>query len=134
MSNSIFSNDALLAAKLALDGLTKRQEVISNNLANVDTPGFQAQQLDFESTLKSEIKRTDSMDLASTQQGHLPSSSSSRQLMRILDRRGGTARADGNNVDLDQEMLELQETSLRFNTLSTLLSKKYNLLKEITKR
>jgi flagellar basal-body rod protein FlgB len=134
MSNSMISNDALQAAKLALNGLTKRQEVISNNLANVDTPGYQAKRLDFESTLKSELKRSQNIDLQGTQQGHLSPSSRSRQLMRILDRQGGTPRADGNNVDIDQEMLEMQETSLRFQTLSSLLSKKYNLLKEITKR
>ncbi len=134
MSNSIISNDALQAAKLALNGLTKRQEVISNNLANVDTPGYQAKRLDFESTLKSELKRSQNIDLQGTQQGHLSPSSRPRQLMQILDRQGGTPRVDGNNVDIDQEMLEMQETSIRFQTLSSLLSKKYNLLKEITKR
>ena len=39
----------------ALDGLTAQQSVISSNLANIDTPGYTAQAVDFESALKREV-------------------------------------------------------------------------------
>jgi len=134
MSDPIFTHDTLAAAKGALNGLARRQEVISNNIANVDTPGYKAKQLDFESALKNEIKRSPSLEMASSQAGHLSPTGNPDQLMRILDRAGGTSRADGNNVDIDQELLDMSETSLRFETLTTLLGKKYSLLKEITRR
>ena len=53
MSNSLFTDSATQAAKLALDGMSQQQQVISRNLANVDTPGYHAQQMDFKSALKS---------------------------------------------------------------------------------
>ncbi len=48
MSGSLFTDNAIRAAKLALDGLSMKQGVISNNIANVDTPGYRAQEVDFD--------------------------------------------------------------------------------------
>jgi flagellar basal-body rod protein FlgB len=134
MSDPISTNRALTAAKRALDGLTRRQEVISSNLANVDTPGYTAKQLNFESALRSELSRSGSLDLQSTQAGHLSPAEQGGRLMQVINRPGGTPRADGNTVDIDRELLEMSETSLRFETLTTLLNKRYSLLREIANR
>jgi flagellar basal-body rod protein FlgB len=55
---SIFATDAVSnVLNSALDGISLRQNVIADNIANVDTPGFRARSVDFESSLKSAIAR-----------------------------------------------------------------------------
>jgi len=134
MSEIFSSNPTLSTVKQALNGLAKRQELISHNLANVDTPGYKAKQVNFEQTLKQELNRSPDLDLASTRPGHLNSSEGKSRQYNTSLRRGGTPRADGNNVDIDRELLELTDTNLRFEALTTLLNKKYRLLKEIASR
>jgi len=52
MRDSLFNDNAMNVSKIALNGLSTRQQLISRNLSNVDTPGYRAQQLDFESVLR----------------------------------------------------------------------------------
>lgn len=134
MSEYLSSNPTLATVKRALDGLAKRQELISHNLANVDTPGYKAKGINFEDALQEEINRSPALRLNSTRPGHLDPASGKPRLMKTSLRQGGTPRADGNNVDIDRELLEMSETNLRFETLTTLLNKKYRLLKDIANR
>ena len=55
--NGIYGNSLSLMTK-ALDGLWKRQEVISNNLANVDTPGYKSQYVTFEMCIRDRFHTT----------------------------------------------------------------------------
>ena len=134
MTDPLASQDTLSTVKSALDGLAKRQELISHNLANVDTPGYQAKHLNFETALRNSLKRSGSIPMSSTREGHLSSRRPDNKHFQVLNRKGGTARADGNNVDIDQELLAMSETNLRFQTLTKLLGKKYSLLREIASR
>ena len=49
---SMIDNQSLQAARLALNGLSLRQQVISRNVANVDTPGYQSQDINFEQAVQ----------------------------------------------------------------------------------
>ncbi len=132
MSNTIFSDDALKAASLALKGLSARQQVISSNIANVDTPGYSAKQLDFETTLKRTLNQTNNkLGLAKTSNGHLDTYSSVATLFNTANRSGGTYREDGNNVDIDTELIDMSETNLRYQAISQGISSKLLLLKTI---
>ena len=53
--SSFVSDPVTSVLSTALDGVAFRQSVIANNIANVDTPGFRASSVDFESSLKSAI-------------------------------------------------------------------------------
>ena len=116
---------------IALDGLSKRNSVISQNVANVDTPGYLAQDIDFESSLQMALKSTNSLGLTLTDDAHRSFLSSQTNLVKSGLREGGTVRADGNNVDIDVEFVELTETGIRYNAVSTGVSKKLSLLKSI---
>ena len=59
MTDPIFGDGAFSTAKFALDGLAKRQELIGRNVSNVDTPGYRAVDLNFESALQTAINKTD---------------------------------------------------------------------------
>ena len=90
------------ALKIALDGLAQRQRVIATNVANISTPGYQAQSVEFESALH--VRGLDHAERVHLRpRGH--------------DQRGGTAdpsRQDGNNVNLDTETLSDIDTGLRY--------------------
>lgn len=132
MSASLFADDALRAAKLALDGLSARQQVISRNLANVDTPGYSAQQVDFESTLKTALnKQSGNVQMARTSALHIKPSESSSSFYSNTNRAGGSYRKDGNNVDVDTELLEMTTTGIKYQAISQGISKKLLLLKSI---
>jgi flagellar basal-body rod protein FlgB len=131
MANSIVNDSAMLSAQRALDGLALREEVISRNIANVDTPAYRAEQVDFESALQHQMTGGGSLGLATTSPGHLPSAAASAGVATIRQRPGGSARADGNNVDTDVELSQMSETGIRYETLLQLVSNKLSLLKSI---
>ncbi len=126
----IVPDGAMQAAKMALNGLAMRQEMIGQNIANVDTPGYHAQNLSFESAVKKAMQTQDGMSMGRTHAAHLTPASDSTAFFTGL-RTGGTERADGNNVDIDTELIQMTETGLRFQTLSQTVSKKLALLKAI---
>ena len=134
--SSLLSDSALQAASLALDGLSLRQQIIGHNLANVDTPGYKAQQVNFESTLRQALDEDAPQDLtlAKTNPAHLPFRDESTHFTDITLRQGGSTRADGNNVDIDVEMVQMTETNVRYQALTQLASKKLLLLREISAR
>lgn len=133
---SLLSDTALQVASLALDGLSLRQQIIGHNLANVDTPGYKAQQVNFESTLRQALDEDAPQDLtlAKTNPAHLPFRDEATHFTDITLRQGGSTRADGNNVDINVEMVQMTETNVRYQALTQLASKKLLLLREITAR
>lgn len=133
MSSSLFSDDALSVAALALKGLTARHQTISSNIANVDTPGYNAKQLDFETTLQSNLNKTASrVSMAKTSSKHLDvNTSSSSSFYTTSNRAGGTYREDGNNVDIDTELIDMSETNIKYQAISQEISSKLLLLKSI---
>ncbi|KPL84117.1 hypothetical protein SE15_02775 [Thermanaerothrix daxensis] len=128
--NPMINDPTFNILRMALDGLSLRQQMIGRNIANVDTPGYQAQSVDFETAVKRALARQKTVSLQRTQPGHLsaPAESSS---FTVLQRPGGSTRADQNNVDIDVELMDMTETALRFQALSQAASKKLLLLKNL---
>lgn len=119
----ILQNDrTALALRKALDGDAARQRAVANNLANVDTPGFQPSRVSFEDQLRSAL--TSSADDDSTE--------SLARLEPLVTTYGGPAlRRDGNSVDVETEMVDLAESGLHYQTLVRLLSKKLQMLRSV---
>ena len=104
MPDPLFSDKALQAAKYALDGLSFRQELIGQNLSNVDTPGYKSQTVTFEEALNRALNHDRSVTMNTTHVRHMPISPQGATY-QIMERTGGSSRADGNNVDIDVEMV-----------------------------
>ncbi|WP_105032594.1 flagellar basal body rod protein FlgB [Arthrobacter ruber] len=85
-----------LALRSALDGLALRQRVTANNIANVNTPGFQAQRVSFEDSLARSVAMGGGSVQATTDVSLEPT------------------RLNGSNVNLDTETLSNIDTVLRF--------------------
>ena len=136
MSNSIFSDLAFRALSTALDGLSLRQRVTANNVANVDTPGYKAQFVSFEDQLELALHddTETGLPLQTTARGHLGHSPNSGSSLITVDHNDNVLRNDGNNVDIDLEMTTLAETALlRYQALTQLTGSKLTLLKNIVR-
>lgn len=130
MTEPIFSDNAMRSIQFALSGLTRRQEVIGQNLANVDTPGYLAKKVNFEDALRVALKDTDQIRMNVTHSKHLAAPAQQAQVHTEL-RQGGARRADSNDVDPDIELNQLTETGIRFQALTQMATKKLTLLRTI---
>lgn len=100
----------------ALDGSARRGEMIANNLANVSTPGYKRQDIDFKSALKKEMDSKSSTALRTTKSNHLPFSRQYTSVKGVQNNRNH--RNDENSVDIDVEMAELAKNSIYYNVMS----------------
>jgi flagellar basal-body rod protein FlgB len=132
MSDSLFSDISSLTAKAALNGLSLRQQAISRNIANIDTPGYQAETVDFQQTLARLAETNTTLPLETTHAGHMTSVKSEPKISTSL-RPGGTLRADENNVDIDTEMADMSEAGIQYQAISQAISKKLMLLKTLAR-
>lgn len=130
MAGSLIADNALNASKIALDGLSLRQQAISRNLANVDTPGYQSQTVDFKQAISNAMSSGNGITLRTTNTAHLAAAKSNSSLLTVA-RPGGTERADQNNVDIDTELLDMSQTAISYNAISQEVSQKLLLLKAI---
>lgn len=114
-----------------LQGLSRRQQAISNNISNIDTPGYQAQDVPFESELRRAIgDRTGS--LATTDPRHMATSTThSGQLGSQAAQMLTSQRLDANNVDIDQEMVKLAETQMRYQAAASALNTKLSTIRNV---
>jgi flagellar basal-body rod protein FlgB len=130
MTETIANDRTQQIALRALDGLARQSELIGNNLANVDTPGYQARTIDFQGALEQALHGSKGIRLATTDPSHLPAPADVGSFQVSL-RQGGSQRADGNNVDIDQELSDLTETDVNYQAITQLVSKKLLLLKTL---
>lgn len=96
----------------ALDGLTARERVIADNIANVDTPGFRATSLDFEDSLRDAVARGGSLSLETTTYAD-----------------NTPVGANGNNVDLRKQMLAASQTQFQYQLMTRAVTDQYALIK-----
>lgn len=111
----------------SLSGLVRRQQLISNNLANVDTPGYRALEVPFEQVLDREMAREGRFAMVMTSPAHMGSSGAQEQALSVQQQ--GMFRTDGNGVDVDAEMARLAETAIDFNAVSQLMAARLSILK-----
>lgn len=120
--------DHIPLLKSMMDSKWLRNEVITNNIANVDTPGFKRSDVSFEELLESNLERN-RLKLNTTHKGHKSNLLSSSIKPKVYSQRYRTTRNDQNNVDIDKEMVEIAKNALSYNILAEQAQKKFQLLK-----
>lgn len=105
-SNLLFPKNDI---QQGLDAAWKRNNVISQNIANVDTPGYKRKVVQFEEFLNNEMKT------GKISKGK--SRLSTNGMIIKEDPSESSYRSDGNNVDIEHEMALLAANSIRYNTL-----------------
>lgn len=101
-----------------LDVKLKRYELISNNLANVDTPGYKRMDISFEEILMNNLnKRT--IPLTATNDKHIEIKKQLEDIKpEIYRQEDYSFRNDKNNVDVDKEMVEMIKNNFSYNIIS----------------
>lgn len=115
-----------------LNARALRQDLISSNIANIDTPFYKSRDIDFETALIAKTKEmygdessnSTKLEMAQTSGSHLDGASGfDAKKSTLYLRDGQMARNDANSVDLDVETSELGKNAMMFNALSGALQK-----------
>ena len=97
----------------------QRNAVIRNNLANIETPGFKASVLEFETLLARAARDVNRFEGTRTHPDHRKLGRTSLEDVkpRIFQSRELSMRADGNNVDIESENVRMAQNSIFYNTV-----------------
>ena len=156
----LITTNSMHTMKLGMDGLMSRYEAVSSNIANVMTPGYQRQEVSFEGQLNEMIAEQHNKDyvkslnsvkynpstisevssqrltkegyniLTPEQKAYLNSNSFSGFRPQILADTFSGGSPDGNNVELEKELMDMSKTGTQYTLLSTLERKEYAKLSE----
>ncbi len=108
----------------SLDATWLRNDVISQNVANADTPGYKRKEVQFGEFLNSEMKHSHISKGETRIQG-------SGAIKVVEDNKNYSYRLDGNNVDIEREMAMMVTNSLRYNTLVQRINSQFSKLKTV---
>lgn len=114
----------------AADAAWTRNDVLANNLANVSTPRYKRQDVNFENQLRQALGNTryKSMD---ERVGAVTSSELDTRI--YTDAANFSYRLDENNVDVDSENVKLAANQIKYNGLITSINQEFNNLKMVMK-
>ena len=121
----------------AINARAIRQDLISSNIANADTPYYRPKDIDFETALAQKAaqefgdKKPQKLELAKTTPNMMDGVEDGLSKPTIFFRDGHLARNDGNSVDLDVETTELSKNSTMYNALIEALKKETAIFKAV---
>jgi len=116
----------------ALNLSSKRFDQIANNIANVNTPGYIAQDMDFATELRRNLAETSSVNLKQTHTNHINVSAQTRIAQSPFNLSTDfVMRSDQNSVDIEKEIAALVENNLYYSGVATGLSNKFRLLQSV---
>ena len=136
LKSSMMDTNYLLEKSLDVESL--RKKVISDNIANVDTPHFKRREVNFESELNRVLnenkKNLERLPAFMTDEKHMPffidrdvRSVNSRVNLDYTT----SSRNDGNNVDIEKEMVDSAKNMMRYNALVNGLNHNYRVIKMV---
>lgn len=117
------------ALSKSLDLRAQKQVVISSNVANSDTPGYQAQTLDFEGALAKALTVNKSPSDGSSSSDESSIDAINDINGEIYNQINNVVREDGNTVDRESEMISMSENQLLYTAAVDLVKKKLALIK-----
>ena len=153
----LISNRTIEITKLGMDGLMSRQHAIASNIANVMTPGFQRKEVAFESQLAEIIENEDLKDYIKGQnsieykppmvdvftgevhtyrtptlqeKAYLKSNTFEKFNPQVVTDVYSGTNSDGNNVELEREMMDLSKTGTKYMVLSNLERRQFSTISD----
>jgi flagellar basal-body rod protein FlgB len=112
----------------ALDLAWQRGQAIASNVANAETPKYRAVDLDFQAELNRAFN-TSSTEVTKTNSLHMDTGNGDAGARLVKDLSGAT-KADGNNVDIDVQMLKMQRNQSDFTEAANILRKQFRVLSQ----
>lgn len=113
----------------ALEGRVKRAEVLANNLANADTPGYKARDVDFQAMMQKAQESMSGFGMTRTHESHMdtsPMGDDSELLYRVPHQ----PSVDGNTVDAQQEQTRFMRNALDYQASFQFLDGKVSGIKK----
>jgi len=126
----MLQDETIQAMAQYMTRLSKRQQVVASNLANIDTPGYKTREISFHATMNEllEGSRTGVRTRSPESSGSAGQWVFAPVEPEVVEVRDLPERPDGNNVDLDRELLNLGRTSFGFSLMAQLLRVKFKTL------
>ncbi|WP_077035412.1 flagellar basal body rod protein FlgB [Pelomonas sp. KK5] len=107
--------DSLNFQTQALSLRSERQRLLASNIANADTPGYQARELDFSRALKEATASTAAPGaMAATQAGHITPPAGARSEAQMEYALSSQTSLDSNTVDMDRERASFADNSVKY--------------------
>ncbi|MGL9723580.1 flagellar basal body rod protein FlgB [Sodalis sp. (in: enterobacteria)] len=110
--------EELYFQQTTLNILNRRQDVLAANIANADTPGYQARDIPFTRELRRAIEqgqqRSNNLSLSLTSQQHIPAEGVAHVDNSLLYRIPDQPSADGNTVDMDRERVNFADNGMKY--------------------
>lgn len=118
-------DDAFRFQQEALSLLSRRQEVLASNIANADTPGYMARDIDFSQQLQNSLANQSMakspVSLSLTSNRHIEGQGNIFDDANLLYRIPDQPSADGNTVDMDRERISFADNSVKYQSSLTFL-------------
>jgi len=136
MIDGILSSEIYQVLEKSLNAASLQHQLISNNIANVDTPGYKRSEVVFQSKLDALLNQTEKtyLPLKITHQNHIPivpNISIDEIDPEIVLKNETSMRNDKNNVDIDFEMSKMAENTAYYSTLAQLTTLKLGMLQSV---
>ncbi len=131
MIQNLYGKSSVL--EKSLNAAWARNDVISQNLANVDTPEYKRKDIAFEEFLNDSMGKT-SLEGNLTDKRHIPINSGNVEKIEpalVEDNSDSSMRIDGNNVDIDSEMANLAKNQIKYNALIQMINGSYSKIKSV---
>lgn len=126
-------NNALGVHEQAVNLRIQRAEVLANNLANADTPGFKARDIDFRAALGAAEAQSQGLAMTRTDDQHIDTAAAMSERAVLMYRNPHQPSLDGNTVDAQQEQARFMRNAMDFQASFQFLNSKFTgLSKAIT--
>lgn len=122
---ALFNNTGFRFLEQGMDAVWLKQKVISQNIANADTPGYNAKTVEFSSVLK---------EKCGYQKYHNKKGEAIGIKAEITEEKGTNQLLDGNNVDVEKEMMALADAQLQYEALSGKISNELSMMRTALQR
>ena len=131
MIQSLYGQSSIM--EKALNASLARNDTISQNLANVDTPNYKRKDVAFEQYLNNALDESN-LEGNLTDKRHIPINSKDIDSIEptiTQDNSNVSMRIDGNNVDIDSEMAYLAKNTIKYNALVQLINSNFSKTKNV---
>ncbi len=106
----------------AIESSWKRQELLSDNIANIDTPGYRRKDVEFDKVLRAEVEKTGDVHKVNVDELYAQILSPYSNFQH---------RLDGSNVDIDWEMAELSKNKIKYDAFITITTRQLQRTKSV---
>ncbi|WP_408954554.1 flagellar basal body rod protein FlgB [Natroniella sp. ANB-PHB2] len=130
----MFNDKSFGVLEKSLDGLNKRHKIISNNIANVDTPGYKKQNVSFKEEIEKALAGRSKLNV--TNKRHIPLGSTDLNSVKpqIHTVEQTNVRNDNNNVNIDAEMSKLAQNTLEYQAVSQKIASQFQRLDSVIQK